>query len=571
MTVSTDQPADLVLRGGRIATMDAARSWASALAVTGGRIAAVGPDAAVGRLDRAVHAGHRAARPDGHAGLPGRPCPSRPRRPVPASLRAPRPHGRRRATSGSSPSTRRPIRTCPGSAAAAGTWPRSLAGRRAATILDRLVPDRPVMLDQPRRPQRLGQQPRARDRRDHRSDTPDPDDGRIERDPDGTPSGTLHEGRHRPRRPLHARRHAGRPRGGAAARPGAPASRWGSRPGRTPSSNPHVEEPAYVALAVPRRADGSRRRRPVVGPPSRRRADRRARRAAGEHGDRPLSADQRQADDGRRPRELHGADARVRISTADGNATGQSRPVPDRPGGRSSSGCRSLDALGFQPHFHAIGDRAVRESPRCRRGGAPGERPVGHATAHLAHPGHPSRRHPALPHARRRRQCPAVLGGPRGPDGRADHPVHRRALALAVPVPLAARGRRGPGHGLGLERVHGGPAAGDGAGRRTAAPSTLPRARNRSCRTSGSSSSTRSRRSRAARPTSTTSTTRPGTLEVGKLADLAVLDRDLFDRGAGRDRRDARRRDVRRGRRACTRRRPRGLTATAHADSGMDA
>ena len=26
---------------------------------------------------------------------------------------------------------------------------------------------------------------------------------------------------------------------------------------------------------------------------------------------------------------------------------------------------------------------------------------------------------------------------------------------------------------------------------------------------------------------------RPGTLEVGKVADLAVLDRDLFDRGAG--------------------------------------
>ena len=37
-----------------------------------------------------------------------------------------------------------------------------------------------------------------------------------------------------------------------------------------------------------------------------------------------------------------------------------------------------------------------------------------------------------------------------------------------------------------------------------------------------------------------------GTLEVGKFADLAVLDRDLFDRGAGRDRRGPRGRDVRR-------------------------
>ena len=43
----TDQPADLVLRGGRIATMDAARRWATALAVQGARIVAVGPDAVV--------------------------------------------------------------------------------------------------------------------------------------------------------------------------------------------------------------------------------------------------------------------------------------------------------------------------------------------------------------------------------------------------------------------------------------------------------------------------------------------------------------------------------------------
>jgi predicted amidohydrolase YtcJ len=43
----TDRPADLVLTGGRIATMDAARSWATALAVRDGRIVVVGPDAAV--------------------------------------------------------------------------------------------------------------------------------------------------------------------------------------------------------------------------------------------------------------------------------------------------------------------------------------------------------------------------------------------------------------------------------------------------------------------------------------------------------------------------------------------
>ena len=45
--MSADRPADLVLTGGRIATMDAARSWATALAVRDGRIVAVGPDADV--------------------------------------------------------------------------------------------------------------------------------------------------------------------------------------------------------------------------------------------------------------------------------------------------------------------------------------------------------------------------------------------------------------------------------------------------------------------------------------------------------------------------------------------
>ena len=55
--MTPDQPADLVLRGGRIATMDAARRWATALAVRDGRIVAVGPDGDV--------AAHRSARARG--------------------------------------------------------------------------------------------------------------------------------------------------------------------------------------------------------------------------------------------------------------------------------------------------------------------------------------------------------------------------------------------------------------------------------------------------------------------------------------------------------------------------
>ena len=45
--MTLDAHADLVLTGGRIATMDAARRWATALAVRDGRIVAVGSDTAV--------------------------------------------------------------------------------------------------------------------------------------------------------------------------------------------------------------------------------------------------------------------------------------------------------------------------------------------------------------------------------------------------------------------------------------------------------------------------------------------------------------------------------------------
>src|SRR4051794_10834414 len=47
--VLDDRPADLVLIGGRIATMDPARRMADALAIVDGRITAVGADAAVRR------------------------------------------------------------------------------------------------------------------------------------------------------------------------------------------------------------------------------------------------------------------------------------------------------------------------------------------------------------------------------------------------------------------------------------------------------------------------------------------------------------------------------------------
>ena len=52
--MATGGAADLVLTGGAVYTVDAARSWAQAVAVTDGRIAAVGTDA-----DMRPHVGPR--------------------------------------------------------------------------------------------------------------------------------------------------------------------------------------------------------------------------------------------------------------------------------------------------------------------------------------------------------------------------------------------------------------------------------------------------------------------------------------------------------------------------------
>ena len=76
-SVSPTASADLVFVNGAVYTVDAARSWAQAVAVTDGRIATVGTDAdvrtAVGPSDR----GRRPGRTDAAAGVPGRARPSR--------------------------------------------------------------------------------------------------------------------------------------------------------------------------------------------------------------------------------------------------------------------------------------------------------------------------------------------------------------------------------------------------------------------------------------------------------------------------------------------------------------
>ncbi len=78
MAVSAERPADLILKNGKVVTMDAARPEATAIAVSGDRIVAVGTDAAIERLrgdaTRVIDLAGRTASPgfiDGHAHLAG--------------------------------------------------------------------------------------------------------------------------------------------------------------------------------------------------------------------------------------------------------------------------------------------------------------------------------------------------------------------------------------------------------------------------------------------------------------------------------------------------------------------
>ena len=219
--MTLDAHADLVLTGGRVATMDAARRWASAIAVRDGRIVAVGVGHGGPARDRAADPGHRAARPDRHAGLPGRArAPGR----RPASrccacdlARAPRPrrvpadHRGVRAVASDEPWIR------------GGGWYMAAFERGAPRRedLDRIVPDRPAFLSS-----RDGHSAWVNTRALELAGVTADDPGSGRRPDRARPR--RHAERHAPRRRDGPRRapcpggHAGRARRGAAARPAPP-------------------------------------------------------------------------------------------------------------------------------------------------------------------------------------------------------------------------------------------------------------------------------------------------------------------------------------------------------------
>jgi hypothetical protein len=352
-----ERAADLVLTGGRLATMDAARRWATAMAVRDGRIVAVGTDAAVAPYirpsTRVITLRGRTVTPgfqDAHV------------HPVGAGVDMGRCDLHEDAQSG-------PGLDLIAAYAAANPdepWIRGSGWYMAAfeggtprrEDLDRIIPDRPVFLTN-RDGHGAWVNTKALEIAGITAGTADPDDGRIERDPDGSPSGTLHEGAmdlvtrllpddtpaeleeglRRGQRHLHE---------------------FGITAWQDAIVEAHAEERAYVALASRGELTGR-----VVGA------------MWWEH---HRGGEQIEEFVERRRATAIGRYAPTSVKLMmDGvleNFTGamlepylgrDGRPTDNRgllqidPEGLATW-VPQLDALGFQAHFHAIGDRAVRAS-----------------------------------------------------------------------------------------------------------------------------------------------------------------------------------------------------------------
>jgi predicted amidohydrolase YtcJ len=507
--------------------MDAARSWASALAVRGGRIVAVGADgpvaAHIGGATRVIELRGRSVTPGFqdahvhpvHGGLARLRCELHDTRGRKAYLAA-------IAEYAESHPDEAWIR--------GGGWYMDdfPGGTPRREDLDAIVSDRPVFLRN-RDGHGAWVNTRALELAGISADTADPADGRIERDPDGTPSGTLHEGamdlvgRHEPDdtpSDLEAALRLGQ----------AYLHSFGITAWQDAIIRPEAEERAYVALAS--RGELTAR---VVGA------------MWWEH---HRGAEQIEEFVERRRTTSIGRYRATSVKLMmDGvleNFTGAMiEPYGDGRGGTTDNrgliqidpeGLRTwvprLDALGFQPHFHAIGDRAVRESLNAIAAARAQNGPTD-TRPHIAHIQviHPDdiRRFRELDVAANAQPYWACHEGQMdnltvpflGDRWRWQYPFRSLRAAGAVlamgsdwsvstPNPLLEME-------LAVERV-----ADDSRGIREP---FLPDERldlvdALAAFTAGSSYVNHLE-------------AETGTLEVGKAADLAVLDRDLFDRAAG--------------------------------------
>ncbi len=526
MSDAPDRPADLVLRSGRIATMDAARRWVSTLAVRGGRIVALGADrdtaGYVGPSTRVIELRGRTATPgfqDAHVhpvrgGLGRLRCELHDTRGREAYLAVIAEYARSHPDEAW-------IR--------GGGWYMDdfPGGTPRREDLDAIVPDRPVFLTN-RDGHGAWVNSRALEMGGVTADTSDPVDGRIERDPDGSPTGTLHEGamdivqRLEPDDTPADLEEALRL--GQAYLHSLGITAW-----QDAIVTPHTEERAYVALAS--RGELSAR---VVGAMW-------WERQRGAEQIEEFVERRRVASIGR----YQATSVKLMMDGVLENFTGAMiDPYGDGHGGTTENrglsqidpnGLKTwvpqLDALGFQPHFHAIGDRAVRESldavEAARRANGPSDTRPHIAHIQVIHPDDIGRFRElgvaanAQPYwACHEGQMDNLTIPFLGERWRWQYPFRSLRAAGAVlamgsdwsvstPDPLLEME-------LAVERV-----ADDSRGEREP---FLPDERIElidalAAFTAGSAYVNHLEDT--------------GTLEVGKLADLAVLDRDLFDRAAG--------------------------------------
>lgn len=190
-TVALPQPADTVFRGGGVYTVDAARSWAEAVAIREGRIVYVGTDAGlapwIGQKTRSIDLQGKMLLPsfhDSHVHLVGGgieldECNLNGMTSMDQVLEAVKQFAERHPT-------KKWIR--------GGGWPLTLSGGNPhKDLLDKIVPDRPVILDA-FDGHSSWVNSRALEIAGITKETPDPPRGRIERDPKtGEPTGTLRE------------------------------------------------------------------------------------------------------------------------------------------------------------------------------------------------------------------------------------------------------------------------------------------------------------------------------------------------------------------------------------------
>jgi predicted amidohydrolase YtcJ len=186
------QDAELVLRGGRIYTVDAARSWAQAVAVRAGTIIAAGTDAQIDALTgpgtQVIDLAGRMVLPgfiDAHvhasaAGLERLRCDLSEAHGLDDYLAIVRQYAQGEPDA----------QWITGGGWSIDVFPGGIPSRRD---LDRVVPDRPVFLSN-RDHHAAWVSSKALELAGVTASTQDPADGRIEREPDGTPSGTLQEG-----------------------------------------------------------------------------------------------------------------------------------------------------------------------------------------------------------------------------------------------------------------------------------------------------------------------------------------------------------------------------------------